>query len=178
MVTRRRKPSTRHEQITVELFQRIEGLERVLENWLNLVHKHHAVGAATHHGKIDAVEQQRAAGGLFDIQNHPRQRSLAAAGFADDGENLMLLRLEPKADVADGVNPPARDHPTAGEGLANMLHVEKCAHGASLPLTAKQATRCPGAVSSMVGTPRLQSSIASGVCTKNLSSGVVVMKSA
>src|SRR5450432_882846 len=141
MVTCRRKPSTRHEQITVELFQRIEGLERVLENWLNLVHKNHAVGAAAHRGKIDAVEQQRAAGGLFDIQNHPHQRALAAAGFADNGEDLRFPRLDPKADVVDGVNPPAREHPTAGEGLANMLDVEKCAHGSSLPVTAKQATR-------------------------------------
>src|SRR3981081_540162 len=118
MVICRQKPPTRHEQIAVELFQRIEGLERVLENWLNLTHKKHAVGAAANYGNIDAVEQKPAAGGLVDIQNYPRQRGLAAAGFADDGENLRFLRLDPKANVADGVNPPAREHPTAGEGCA------------------------------------------------------------
>ena len=39
------KPAPRHEQIAVELLQRIEGLERILEDRLHLVHEGHAVGA-------------------------------------------------------------------------------------------------------------------------------------
>ena len=74
-----------------------------------------------------------------------------------------LRRIDLKANIVDGHNPPAREQPAPGEGLADMGNVEqRRTHGSPLPFTAKQATRCPGADSIISGTRRLQTSIASG----------------
>ncbi len=125
LIARGNEPPPGREQIAVELLQRVEGFERILEDRLHLVHEGHAVGATPHGGEIDAVEHQTAAGGHLDIQDHPRQRGLAAAGFADHREDLGPLCVELKADVVDGLNAPAREQSAPAEGLADMSDVEK-----------------------------------------------------
>ena len=52
------KRRARHEQISVEPLQRVEGFERILEDRLHLVHEGHARRAGPDRGKIDAVEQR------------------------------------------------------------------------------------------------------------------------
>jgi hypothetical protein len=54
--TRGRKPAPCHEQIAIDLLEWIEGLERILEDRLHLVHEGHAIRCASYLCKIDPVE--------------------------------------------------------------------------------------------------------------------------
>ena len=81
-----------------------------------------------------------------DAEDHARQRRLAAAGLADDGEDLGRARLESEADVVDRRDAPAREAGRPSRTSWRHGRARAAARHAvpPPPLTAKQATRWSG----------------------------------
>ena len=89
------------EEIAVDPLQRIEGLERILEDRLHLPHEGHALAIRPDACHVGAEEADRAVGRRRQIEDHAGERGLAGARFADDGEDLRLARFEAQAHVVD-----------------------------------------------------------------------------
>jgi hypothetical protein len=74
-------------------------------------------------GQIGAVEHDPAGGRQLKTGDQPQQRGLAAAGRAEEADELALRKIE--IDIGDG-----RD---MAEGLADLLQVQS-SHEPSLPI--------------------------------------------
>ena len=89
---------------------------------------------------------------------------LAAAGLADDREDLRLVRRQVEADVPDGTTRRRESSPPRPEDAADA-RARSSSSAPSWPVrsvTAWQATRCPARQRSCGGTRGRQTSIASG----------------
>ena len=115
-----------HEQIAVDALQRIERLERVLEDRLHLPHEGEPLAPRPRMRRQSrAAEADRAAGRRHHVQDHAGERGLAAARLADDGEDLRPAGVEREADVVDRLEVPARQEPADRVGLADMIDLEQ-----------------------------------------------------
>ena len=143
-----REPAPRQRADSGRALQRVEGLEGVLEDRLHLVHEAPCASAprrsaADPHPSSSSAPLRR----RLDVQDHPRQRGLAAAGFADDRQDLRAVAAASwKLTSSHGAIRRRDNRPPRVKVLltlrkrraATLMHV--CP-----PLTAKQATRCSGA---------------------------------
>ena len=96
------KRARRRQQIAVDPLQRIEGLERVLEDRLDRGHEGHARLWRPRMRDRSAPRKRIAPSlGSTRSEDHARQRRLAAAGLADDREYLRRRVGDREADVVD-----------------------------------------------------------------------------
>ena len=152
----------RHEQIAIDALQRIERLERVLEDRLHLAH-----------------EVQPLAPAPRMAQRLPRKRMLPALGgtmlrimrasvvlplpeFADDREDFRPIAASEKLTPSTARTAPARQQPAAGVVAADIVQFEqRRGHGAS-PAPRSRRRDAQGSIVCIGGTSRRQMSIASG----------------
>ena len=113
------------EEIAVDPLERIEGLERILEDRLHLPHEGHALAIRADARHVGAEEADRAVGRHRQIEDHAGERGLAGARFADDGEDFRLAGFEPQAHVVDRPDCAAAQEPADHIGHADMIDVEE-----------------------------------------------------
>ena len=82
---------------------RIERAIRILEDDLHPA-AHLAQRVGLERAEIDAVEADRARGGIAQADHRPARRALATTGFTDESERLALADLE--GDAVDGLTVP------------------------------------------------------------------------
>ena len=142
IVWRSREVARRHEQIAVEPLQRVEGLERVLEDRLHLAHEVQPLRAAVQAGDVDALEADAAGAGPHGGEDHAGQRRLAAARLADDRQDLGPLGGRARSSRRRRRACCGRTDAALGVAAHHMLKLQqRRAHAAPAGCTAKQATR-------------------------------------
>src|SRR5262249_56367724 len=92
------KALCRHEQVSIELLERIECFERVLEYRLHHGHEGATLGARCLRD-VPAIELQRTGGRHVDAEDHARECRLTGAGFADDRDDLRLIGSNPETPL-------------------------------------------------------------------------------
>ena len=114
-----------HEQVAVEALQRVEGLERVLEDRLHLAHEVQPLRAGRAGSAMSTpLKRMLPALGAHGAQDHARQRGLAAARLADDGQDLGPLGAELEAHVVDRAR-AAAEQPALGVAAHHVLKLQQ-----------------------------------------------------
>ena len=102
---------------------RVQACVGVLEDDLRLAPERTQF-ALTHAGDVDAVDDDRAAGGVEQADDEIGERGLAAAALADDRQRLAAV--DAQADLLDGVQ---QRFAGRGELFGQTLHDEQRLHG-------------------------------------------------
>ena len=100
----------------------IERLVRVLEDQLRASAPGPQVGAAEP-GEVDTAVADPAGGGALEGRDRPRDRRLAAPGFADEREDLPRPDVERDAVHGPDGPAPARPGSSGGEPDVEVLHL-------------------------------------------------------
>src|SRR5258708_6757060 len=112
--------------------------------------------------ELSAAKADAASARRHHAEDHARERGLAAAGLADDGEDLGPTGLQAKADAVDRAKVMAREQAASRVGADDTVQLERRLTHAVSALAAKQATRCVSLIQAISGVSRRHASIASG----------------
>ena len=119
---------------------RIERSERILKHHLHFAAQR-AQGGAARGQKIAAIDEQFARVRLDQAQQHARERGLAAAGFADNGERFA--RGEFEAHIVDGRDAGrARPCERARRGAGNVFRRFRASRSGTVVIE-DEFHRCP-----------------------------------
>ena len=124
----------RRVQVAIDPLERIERLERVLEDRLHTPIEVSPGGAASALRVALAVEPDVATRRMLEAQDHAREGRLARTGLADDREDLGGVGRQRKVGVHDGIDMTAREPAARDEALGDVGHLEELAHARDLQL--------------------------------------------
>src|SRR5208283_4198070 len=139
-------------EIAVDSLQRIERFVGILEDRLDPADEIEPPFAAAHLEKLLAAKADGAAGWRKRVQDHARERGLAAARFADDRKDLRLPRLDREAHIVDGIEMTAAEESADGETFGDVPALGETA----APWTKPPGSACGG------GAPAARSAVALG----------------
>ena len=89
-------------------------------------HEAHARASPAGVRHVEPAEPDRTLRRSDEVQDHAGERSFAAPGLADDGENLGLRGGDREADVVDGRESGATKEAAPGIGLGDTFDGEEC----------------------------------------------------
>ncbi len=118
-------------EVAIDPLERIERLERVLEDRLDTPQEVSPGSAGSTFRVALALEQDVAARRMFEAEDHARQRRLSRPGLADDREDLGGIGRQREIGIDDGIDIATRELAAHDEALGDVGDLEQRGHRAT-----------------------------------------------